>query len=78
MLCVECDVVVLVVEGIDVILFLIWVLVGVWYLIIMLVEYVVDMFIVMGWELVEGFEVEIEQFNFDVFNFFVDYFVCGE
>lgn len=60
MLCVECDVVVLVVEGIDVILFLIWVLVGVWYLIIMLVEYVVDMFIVMGWELVEGFEVEIE------------------
>lgn len=29
-----------------------------------------------GFNVVEGFEVEIEYYCFDVFNMFVDYLVC--
>jgi phenylalanyl-tRNA synthetase alpha chain len=35
----------------------------------MLAEHIADTFIAMGWELVEGPEVEAEQFNFDALNF---------
>ena len=35
----------------------------------MLGEHIADTFIAMGWELVEGPEVETEQFNFDALNF---------
>jgi phenylalanyl-tRNA synthetase alpha chain len=38
-----------------------------------LAEHVADTFIAMGWELVEGPEVETEQFNFDALNFPADH-----
>jgi phenylalanyl-tRNA synthetase alpha chain len=36
-------------------------------------EHIADTFIAMGWELVEGPEVETEQFNFDALNFPADH-----
>ena len=38
-----------------------------------LAEHIADTFIAMGWELVEGPEVEAEQFNFDALNFPADH-----
>lgn len=52
--------------------------VGVWYLFMFFQDQVCDIFVGMGWEIVEGLEFEYEWFNFDVLNFDVDYLVCQE
>lgn len=35
-----------------------------------------DMFIGMGYEIVEGLEVELDYYNFEVLNLLKDYLVC--
>lgn len=65
----ERDAAVLVAEGIDVTLPSTRQPIGARHPITMLAEHIADTFIAMGWELVEGPEVETEQFNFDALNF---------
>lgn len=65
----ERDAAVLVAEGIDVTLPSTRQPTGARHPITILAEHVADTFIAMGWELVEGPEVETEQFNFDALNF---------
>ena len=65
----ERDAAVLVAEGIDVTLPSSRQPTGARHPITILAEHVADTFIGMGWELVEGPEVETEQFNFDALNF---------
>ena len=65
----ERDAAVLAAEGIDVTLPSTRQPTGARHPITILAERVADTFIAMGWELVEGPEVESEQFNFDALNF---------
>ncbi|OMC52513.1 phenylalanine--tRNA ligase subunit alpha [Mycobacterium sp. IS-2888] len=65
----ERDAAVLVAEGIDVTLPSTRQPTGARHPITILAEHVADTFVAMGWELVEGPEVETEQFNFDALNF---------
>src|SRR6201987_505276 len=65
----ERDAAVLAAEGIDVTLPSSRQPTGARHPITILAERVADTFIAMGWELVEGPEVEAEQFNFDALNF---------
>ncbi|MEB3070446.1 phenylalanine--tRNA ligase subunit alpha [[Mycobacterium] vasticus] len=69
----ERDAAVLVAERIDVTLPSARTRVGARHPITMLAEHVADTFVAMGWELVEGPEVEAEHFNFDALNFPVDH-----
>jgi phenylalanyl-tRNA synthetase alpha chain len=69
----ERDAAVLVAEGIDVTLPSTRQPTGARHPITILAEHVADTFIAMGWELVEGPEVETEQFNFDALNFPADH-----
>jgi phenylalanyl-tRNA synthetase alpha chain len=66
---VERDAAVLVAERIDVTLPSTRQPIGARHPITILAEHVADTFVAMGWELVEGPEVETEQFNFDALNF---------
>jgi phenylalanyl-tRNA synthetase alpha chain len=63
------DAAVLVAESIDVTLPSTRQPVGARHPITILAEHIADTFVAMGWELVEGPEVEAEQFNFDALNF---------
>jgi phenylalanyl-tRNA synthetase alpha chain len=65
----ERDAAVLVAEKIDVTLPSTRQPVGARHPITLLGEHIADAFVAMGWELVEGPEVETEQFNFDALNF---------
>ncbi len=65
----ERDAAVLVAERIDVTLPSTRQPIGARHPITLLGEHIADTFIAMGWELVEGPEVEAEQFNFDALNF---------
>jgi phenylalanyl-tRNA synthetase alpha chain len=65
----ERDAAVLVAESIDVTLPSTRQPIGARHPITILAEHVADTFVAMGWELVEGPEVETEQFNFDALNF---------
>lgn len=65
----ERDAAVLVAESIDVTLPSTRQPVGARHPITILAEHIADTFVAMGWELVEGPEVEAEQFNFDALNF---------
>ncbi|MBS4729660.1 phenylalanine--tRNA ligase subunit alpha [Mycobacterium sp. SM1] len=65
----ERDAAVLLAERIDVTLPSTRQPVGARHPITILAEHIADTFIAMGWELVEGPEVETEQFNFDALNF---------
>ncbi|MDT5101651.1 MAG: phenylalanyl-tRNA synthetase alpha chain [Mycobacterium sp.] len=65
----ERDAAVLIAESIDVTLPSTRQPVGARHPITILAEHVADTFVAMGWELVEGPEVETEQFNFDALNF---------
>lgn len=69
----ERDAAVLVAEGIDVTLPSTRQPAGARHPITILAEHIADTFIAMGWELVEGPEVETEQFNFDALNFPADH-----
>lgn len=69
----ERDAAVLAAESIDVTLPSARKPVGARHPITMLAEHVADTFVAMGWELVEGPEVEAEHFNFDALNFPVDH-----
>jgi phenylalanyl-tRNA synthetase alpha chain len=69
----ERDAAVLAAESIDVTLPSARRPVGARHPITMLAEHVADTFVAMGWELVEGPEVEAEHFNFDALNFPVDH-----
>jgi phenylalanyl-tRNA synthetase alpha chain len=65
----ERDAAVLVAESIDVTLPSTRQPIGARHPITILAEHIADTFVAMGWELVEGPEVETEQFNFDALNF---------
>ena len=65
----ERDAAVLIAESIDVTLPSTRQPIGARHPITILAEHVADTFVAMGWELVEGPEVETEQFNFDALNF---------
>ncbi|GFG75705.1 phenylalanine--tRNA ligase subunit alpha [Mycobacterium botniense] len=65
----ERDAAVLVAERIDVTLPSTRQPIGARHPITILAEHIADTFVAMGWELVEGPEVETEQFNFDALNF---------
>jgi phenylalanyl-tRNA synthetase alpha chain len=65
----ERDAAVLVAESIDVTLPSTRQPIGARHPITILAEHITDTFVAMGWELVEGPEVETEQFNFDALNF---------
>jgi phenylalanyl-tRNA synthetase alpha chain len=65
----ERDAEVLIAESIDVTLPSTRQPIGARHPITILAEHVADTFVAMGWELVEGPEVETEQFNFDALNF---------
>jgi phenylalanyl-tRNA synthetase alpha chain len=65
----ERDAAVLLAEGIDVTLPSTRQPAGARHPVTILAEHIADTFIAMGWELVEGPEVETEQFNFDALNF---------
>ena len=65
----ERDEAVLVAEAIDVTLPSTRQPLGARHPITILAEHIADTFVAMGWELVEGPEVETEQFNFDALNF---------
>jgi len=65
----ERDAAVLVAESIDVTLPSTRQPLGARHPITILAEHIADTFVAMGWELVEGPEVESEQFNFDALNF---------
>lgn len=69
----ERDAAVLIAEGIDVTLPSTRQPLGARHPITILAEHIADTFIAMGWELVEGPEVETEQFNFDALNFPADH-----
>ncbi|MCV7260916.1 phenylalanine--tRNA ligase subunit alpha [Mycobacterium shimoidei] len=69
----ERDAAVLVAERIDVTLPSTRQPTGARHPITILAEHIADTFIAMGWELVEGPEVETEQFNFDALNFPADH-----
>ncbi|MGV0733068.1 phenylalanine--tRNA ligase subunit alpha [Mycolicibacter sinensis] len=69
----ERDAAVLAAESIDVTLPSARRPVGARHPITQLAEHVADTFVAMGWELVEGPEVEAEHFNFDALNFPVDH-----
>lgn len=69
----ERDAAVLIAERIDVTLPSTRQPVGARHPITILSEHIADTFIAMGWELVEGPEVETEQFNFDALNFPADH-----
>jgi phenylalanyl-tRNA synthetase alpha chain len=65
----ERDAAVLIAESIDVTLPSTRQPIGARHPITILAEHIADTFVAMGWELVEGPEVETEQFNFDALNF---------
>ncbi|KJX75145.1 phenylalanine--tRNA ligase subunit alpha [Mycobacterium lepromatosis] len=69
----ERDAAVLVTERIDVTLPSTRQPTGARHPITILAEHIADTFIAMGWELVDGPEVETEQFNFDALNFPADH-----
>lgn len=70
---VECK---FVLEIIDVMLLGCFVKVGMYYLLISVVEEVEDLFLGMGYEVVEGLEVEQDYYNFEVLNLLKGYLVC--
>lgn len=53
-----------------------FVVVGGCYLFIVVIEEIEDLFIGMGYIVEEGFEVEMDYYNFELFNLLKEYFVC--